>query len=108
MPIRRKWCWRGWPSTRGSRQCRRAADRGHERFEGLELRHIARLRLARVLIDQGKPDEALKTLAKAPPGGVRVRYHEVRGDAFYAKKDVKSALSEYQAALAAAASRRRR
>src|SRR5580658_10162430 len=31
-----------------------------------ELRHIARLRLARVLIDSGKPDDALKTLADAP------------------------------------------
>jgi predicted negative regulator of RcsB-dependent stress response len=28
-----------------------------------ELRQIARLRLARVLIDQGKPDDAIKTLA---------------------------------------------
>ncbi len=51
-----------------------------------ELRHIARLRLARVLIDQGKPDDAIKTLAGDPAPSPR-RYHEVRGDAFYAKKD---------------------
>jgi predicted negative regulator of RcsB-dependent stress response len=64
-----------------------------------ELRHIARLRLARVLIDQGKPDEAIKTLAEDTPGSFASRYHEVRGDAFYAKKDTKSAETEYKAAL---------
>jgi predicted negative regulator of RcsB-dependent stress response len=64
-----------------------------------ELRHIARLRLARVLIDQGKPDEAVKTLAEDTPGSFASRYHEVRGDAFYAKKDTKGAETEYQAAL---------
>jgi predicted negative regulator of RcsB-dependent stress response len=63
-----------------------------------ELRHIARLRLARLLIDQGKPDDALKTLADEP-GAFAARYHEVRGDAFFAKKDLKQAQSEYQAAL---------
>jgi predicted negative regulator of RcsB-dependent stress response len=64
-----------------------------------ELRHIARLRLGRILIDQGKPDEAIKTLAEGTPGAFAARYHEVRGDAFYAKNDVKSALTEYKAAL---------
>jgi predicted negative regulator of RcsB-dependent stress response len=65
----------------------------------LELRHVARLRLARVLIDQGKPDDALKTLAEDSWGAFTSRAHEVRGDAFFAKKDTKSALTEYQAAL---------
>lgn len=65
-----------------------------------ELRHIARLRLARVQIDQGKPDLALGTLAADLPGAAfAARYHEVRGDAFRAKKDTKSALTEYRAAL---------
>lgn len=63
-----------------------------------ELRHIARLRLSRVLIDQNKPDEALKTLSD-PPGAFAASYHEVRGDALYAKKDFPQALSEYKAAL---------
>jgi predicted negative regulator of RcsB-dependent stress response len=66
-----------------------------------ELKNVARLRLARVLIDQGKPDEALKTLAEGTPGAFAPRYHEVRGDAFYAKKDVGEALNEYRAAYAA-------
>jgi predicted negative regulator of RcsB-dependent stress response len=64
-----------------------------------ELRHIARLRLARVLTEQGKPDEAIKTLAEDTWGAFAARAHEVRGDAFYAKKDVKSAVTEYKAAL---------
>ena len=63
------------------------------------LRHVARLRLARVQIDQGKPDEAIATLAVGTPGKFAGRYHDVRGDAFYAKKDAAGAIREYQAAL---------
>jgi predicted negative regulator of RcsB-dependent stress response len=66
-----------------------------------ELRQIARLRLARVLIDQGKPDEAIKILAEGTPGSFAGRYHEVHGDALYAKKDVAGAIAEYNAALGA-------
>jgi predicted negative regulator of RcsB-dependent stress response len=64
-----------------------------------QLRHIARLRLARVLIDQGKPDVAISTLSAVSPGQFESRYHEVRGDALYAKKDLSGALREYRAAL---------
>jgi predicted negative regulator of RcsB-dependent stress response len=69
-----------------------------------ELRQIARLRLARILTDQGKPDEAIKTLADPIPPNFAAPYHEVRGDAYLAKKDAAHAQSEYQAALAAAES----
>jgi predicted negative regulator of RcsB-dependent stress response len=65
-----------------------------------ELKNIARLRLARVLIDQGKFDEAINTLSAAQSAAFGARFHEVRGDAFYAKKDTAGALREYQAALA--------
>lgn len=65
-----------------------------------ELRHIARLRLARVLIDQGKADDAIKILSEDISGAFAARYHEVRGDALYAKKDLKAAATEYAAALA--------
>ena len=67
-----------------------------------ELQQIARLRLARILTDQGKPDEAIKTLAVPMPAAFAARYHEVRGDAYFAKKDLAGALAEYQAALGAA------
>ena len=64
-----------------------------------ELRQIARLRLARVMTDQGKPDEAIKTLPEPVPAAFAARYHEVRGDAYFAKKDLSHAVTEYQAAL---------
>ena len=67
-----------------------------------ELKHIARLRLARILIDQGKPDEALQTLSD-PPGSFAGRYDEVRGDAYYAKKDPAKAAEAYKRALGASA-----
>ena len=56
-----------------------------------ELKQIARLRLARVLIDQGKPDDAIKLLADGSPGSFAGRYHEVHGDALVAKKDIPGA-----------------
>jgi predicted negative regulator of RcsB-dependent stress response len=64
-----------------------------------ELKHIARLRLARVLIALNRPDDAIKTLAEDTWGAFAGQAHEVRGDAFYAKHDVQAALKEYQAAL---------
>lgn len=64
-----------------------------------ELKQIARLRLARILIDQGKPDDAIKTLAQGTPGSFASQYHEVHGDALYAKKDVAGAIAEYKQAL---------
>jgi predicted negative regulator of RcsB-dependent stress response len=66
-----------------------------------ELRHIARLRLARVLTALGRPDEAIKTLAEDTWGAFAGQAHEVRGDAFYAKHDTQGAVKEYRAALGA-------
>jgi predicted negative regulator of RcsB-dependent stress response len=63
-----------------------------------ELATIARQRLARVQIAQGKPDAALETLKGTDGGAFAARYHEVRGDAFYAKGDKASALTEYRSA----------
>jgi predicted negative regulator of RcsB-dependent stress response len=64
-----------------------------------ELKQVARLRLARVLIDQGRPDDAIKTLTEGTPGSFAGRYHEVHGDALYAKKDIPGAVAEYKMAL---------
>src|SRR5258708_2662198 len=61
-----------------------------------ELKQVARLRLARVLIDQGKPDDAIKTLTEGTPGSFAGRYHEERGDALYAKKDIPGDVAAYQ------------
>ena len=67
-----------------------------------ELALVARQRLARVQIAQGKPDSALATLGTVTdPGAFAARYHEVRGDAYYAKGDKVAALSEYRSAQSA-------
>lgn len=65
-----------------------------------ELRTVARVRLARVLLEQGKHDESLALLDPASAGAFEALYHEIRGDAYAAKGDAKAAASEYDAALA--------
>lgn len=66
-----------------------------------ELRTIARLRLARVLLQQDKADEALALLPAAADGAFSGYEHELRGDALHAKGDIPGARSEYAAALTA-------
>jgi predicted negative regulator of RcsB-dependent stress response len=63
-----------------------------------ELRHVATLRLARVQIAQGKPDDALATLGPSSDSAFDPRYAEVRGDALVAKGDTRGALAEYRKA----------
>jgi predicted negative regulator of RcsB-dependent stress response len=65
-----------------------------------ELALMARLRLARVQIEQNKPDEALQTLSAVDAGAFAPRYAEVRGDALLAKGDRSGALQEYRTARA--------
>jgi predicted negative regulator of RcsB-dependent stress response len=65
-----------------------------------QLKLIARLRLARVLIDQNKPDDAIKLLDDPKVGTFAGRFHEVRAEALKAKKDTAGAVKEYKAALA--------
>jgi len=61
-----------------------------------ELALVARTRLARVEIAQGKPDVALSTLNMIQqPGAFASSYHEIRGDAYFAKGDKAGALKEY-------------
>jgi len=60
-----------------------------------QLALLARLRLARVQIAQSKPDAALASLNGMKPGAFEPRYHEIMGDAYYAKGDKGSALKEY-------------
>ena len=69
-----------------------------DRSKDRELALIARQRLARVEIAQGKPDQALTTLDAVQPGAFASRYHEARGDAYYAKGDKVAALREYRGA----------
>lgn len=69
-----------------------------------QLALVARLRLARVQLSQGKNDAALGTLDGAQPGAFAARYAEVRGDVLLAKGDRDGALKQYRAARSAAAS----
>lgn len=68
----------------------------HTRDDSLGL--IARLRLARVQLAQGKPDDAIKTVDGADAGAFKARYGVLRGDALLAKGDREGALKEYRAA----------
>jgi predicted negative regulator of RcsB-dependent stress response len=65
-----------------------------------QLALVARLRLARVQLAQGKPDEAIATVNAVDAGAFKARYDVVRGDALFAKGDKAGALREYQAARA--------
>ncbi|MGB6450892.1 MAG: tetratricopeptide repeat protein [Steroidobacteraceae bacterium] len=67
-----------------------------------ELATVARLRLARVEIAMHRPDAALDTLGAPQSGAFASLYHEIRGDAYYAKGDKAAALDEYRVALLAA------
>ena len=64
-----------------------------------ELGHIAQLRLARLLIQTGKHDEALAQLNVEKAGAFAAQVREVRGDALLAKGDAQGARAEYAAAL---------
>lgn len=64
-----------------------------------EQRDIARLRLAGVLLDQKKPDEALKTLEPKPLDAYTALYADLRGDILSAQGKPVDAAAAYRAAL---------
>lgn len=64
-----------------------------------ELRDIARLRLAAVLLDEQAYDEALKELANAPLPAFAAAYAELKGDVLVAQGKSGEARAAYQAAL---------
>jgi predicted negative regulator of RcsB-dependent stress response len=64
------------------------------------LRQIARTRLARVTIEQGRYDDAVALLPLNEAGSFAALYHDVRGDALAAKGDTEAARREYTEALA--------
>jgi len=74
-----------------------------DRSQDPELRQVARMRLARVLVEQGKHDDALALLDPAAGGAFASLVHELRGDALAAKGDASAARKEYEAALEGAA-----
>lgn len=71
-----------------------------EQGKQAELQEIARLRLARLLLDTGKADEALALLAKGENASFRAPYDELRGDILLAQGKRAEARTAYANALA--------
>jgi predicted negative regulator of RcsB-dependent stress response len=65
-----------------------------------ELNHVARLRLARILIAGNKLDVAANTLNISDTGEFFARYEELRGDIFVKQDKTDEARQAYQKALA--------
>ncbi len=66
----------------------------------IEFNHVARLRLARVLISGNKLEMAADTLQVSKPGEFFARYEELRGDIFVKQDKIEEARQAYQKALA--------
>lgn len=64
-----------------------------------ELKHVARLRLSRVQMEQDNYTAALQTLAVDEAGSFVARYHELRGDAQLGLGKPAAAREEYTRAL---------
>ncbi len=69
----------------------------HARSE--EMKSLARLRLATVMLDERAYDEALKTLEAKHPPAFDARYAELRGDILVSKGAQDEARAAYRAAL---------
>lgn len=70
-----------------------------ENGDTLGLKRLASLRLARILLDQGNPDEALAAVKDLAVGEGNGSVEEVRGDIFLAKGDIEAARKAYENAL---------
>ncbi len=64
-----------------------------------ELQEVARLNLSRVLLAQGKNDEALRQLLSGQAGAMQAAYDELRGDIMLAQGKTKEARDAYINAL---------
>jgi predicted negative regulator of RcsB-dependent stress response len=62
------------------------------------MTHVARLRLARLMLDAGETPQALSTLGTPPPGFV-MEYKELEGDIHRAMNNVDAARAAYRDAL---------
>ncbi len=64
-----------------------------------ELKTVAGLRLARVLIEQSKAEEALSVLGTINSESYKAMVAEIKGDAFFALKKTEEARKAYESAL---------
>ena len=70
-----------------------------EHARNAQVRDIARLRLANVLLDDGAPDEALKVLDAKPDPAFEALFAAQRGDILVVQKKPAEARAAYSAAL---------
>ncbi len=66
-----------------------------------EMVNIARLRLARLLMDGGEAQQALALLGNEPPAGFVVAYKELEGDLYRALGQTENARNAYRRAMEA-------
>lgn len=64
-----------------------------------EIKAVARLRLAGILLDEKKYEEALKVLTAKVPGSFAPLYADRRGDIYVEQKKVAEARKQFQSAL---------
>lgn len=64
------------------------------------LREVARLRLARILLELQQPAEALKVLEKSDDKAYNVVADEIKGDSYVALNKIEDARNSYKQALA--------
>jgi predicted negative regulator of RcsB-dependent stress response len=64
-----------------------------------EVRAIARLRLAHVMLDEKAYDDALKVVADKPPAPFEPMFDEIRGDVLFAQGKTADARASYKKAL---------
>lgn len=64
-----------------------------------ELKSLASLRLANVLLDEAAPDEALKAISQKPGPGFESLFEALRGDIYLIQKKPAEARSAYRTAL---------
>jgi predicted negative regulator of RcsB-dependent stress response len=64
--------------------------------------YLAKVRLARVWIQQNKLDDALALVATVPEESFTVQYEETKGDVLFAKGELTAARTAYQTARTAA------
>jgi predicted negative regulator of RcsB-dependent stress response len=64
------------------------------------IKHIARIRLARILLNEKQIDQAFDLVKKTTSDSFKMEYSELRGDIYVAKKEFSLAKEAYQSALA--------
>lgn len=70
-----------------------------EGAEDIGVRHTARIRLAKVLLAAGKPDEAKAVAEQKPYDGFDSNYAEILGDIAASKQDFETARAQYETAI---------